>query len=510
MISLADIASWGLVGVERRRPDFTGASGRVGELLANMGERSDSERLLAAAGIVSMYERGGRIPGTTADPLPPQAAAEKLVVPRPHGSLYLGLLLQGEHIDLLPEWLELLVGIGGRIPEEYLPIILDRGARDNDLRGAIIPVLGERGRWLAGFNPSWEYAQHGVNESEWGEGTRIARIALLEWLRTTDPERGRTLLESTWSEETAEDRAEFIQKLAAGLTMQDEPFLEGALDDRRAEVRGAAAGLLLRLAGSSVPGPRLAIRAEAQVGTVISIRETRRMIKLIRHRELIVHPPDECSATMQRDGIDQRPRYGLGEQASWLMGVIERVRLDYWTETLPATPEQLIALGTTNQWREPLIAGWMQATLHQRNVAWATALLDANIDEILLAEEDLLSILPQSECERRIVALLDATTTMTPGDRLYRLLSSLPRPWSRTISRRLYTMILDLVRGQNAQPWQWISFIERTSRLIDPTDYHDASERMSAIGIEKPEWKNILDKFVRTVRFRYEMTEALR
>ncbi len=90
----------------------------------------------------------------------------------------------------------------------------------------------------------------GAAQTVWQTGRKSTRSLLLRKLRETDPALALGLVASTWSEESAEERAAFLKMLAAGLSMADEPFLEDSLDDRSREVRRVAAGLLARLPGS--------------------------------------------------------------------------------------------------------------------------------------------------------------------------------------------------------------------------------------------------------------------
>ena len=127
-------------------------------------------------------------------------------------------------------------------------------------------ILGVRGRWLAAKNPKWrKYA--GVNEAAEPDGAlgdrRIARAtgARSGALRETDPGRARELVASTFAADPADQRAKFVGELARGLSMEDEPFLEAALDDRSKEVRRQAAELLRCL-----PESRLCLRMIERAG----------------------------------------------------------------------------------------------------------------------------------------------------------------------------------------------------------------------------------------------------
>ena len=74
--------------------------------------------------------------------------------------------------------------------------------------------------------------------------------ALLEAVRNADPARGRGLLARQLGERTGRRAGDLLAGLAAGLSDDDEPFLEAALDDRSAGVRQVAVDLLGRLPSS--------------------------------------------------------------------------------------------------------------------------------------------------------------------------------------------------------------------------------------------------------------------
>src|SRR5262249_7482507 len=139
-----------------------------------------------------------------------------------------------------------------RAPEELLPSLFELGRMRGELRETILPVLGARGRWLAAQNPGWEYAAGKSDETVWETGSREQRLAFLAGLRKRGAAQARELLASTWAQESPKDRADFLAALENGLSLDDEAFLESALDDRRKEVRRAAADLLARLPESGL------------------------------------------------------------------------------------------------------------------------------------------------------------------------------------------------------------------------------------------------------------------
>src|ERR671934_6333 len=124
------------------------------------------------------------------------------------------------------------------------------------LRPALLEVAGPRGGWLAGHHEPWSWAAPaGTSEEEpverrFATAGRTDRLTLLRHLRNQDPGLARQLVAGTWAREPAAERAALLAEFSTGLSDDDEPFLEAALDDRAAAVREAAVDLLARLPSS--------------------------------------------------------------------------------------------------------------------------------------------------------------------------------------------------------------------------------------------------------------------
>ena len=96
---------------------------------------------------------------------------------------------------------------------------------------------------------------HRATATVWETGSRAQRLGYLRRLRRADPAAARELLDRDWATLTPDERGDLVAALADGLALADEALLERALDDRRKEVREAAAGLLVATAGVGLPGP---------------------------------------------------------------------------------------------------------------------------------------------------------------------------------------------------------------------------------------------------------------
>lgn len=93
-----------------------------------------------------------------------------------------------------------------------------------------------------------------LDESNWAHATLSRRAAYLEQRRQDGADAARTLLESTWGQETAVVRFRLLQTLQTGLSRTDQPFLSTLEKDRAPSVRALAAKFLARLgAGGESP-----------------------------------------------------------------------------------------------------------------------------------------------------------------------------------------------------------------------------------------------------------------
>ncbi len=256
-------------------------------------------RLAAAA----LFEKAGRLPARI-DAGGGRAPDDDVPRASPAASRALASVLAA-FPEILPEWLARCRGAGRRARARDLPALLELARTTPRLRAPVAGVLGGRGRWLAGENPAWSFAAE-TDAGDWETDARPARLALLKRRRAADPDAARALLESTFAKEGGEDRAAFVAALDTGLAISDEPFLERALDDRRKEVRRAAAALLVRL-----PGSRLARRMQERLHA--SLRGARVVF------------PAACDDAMLRDGVEPVPPKGVGAKAFWLFQIVAAV-----------------------------------------------------------------------------------------------------------------------------------------------------------------------------------------
>ncbi len=501
------------------------------------------QALLLRAGAWSIYQTAGYTP-SSAEPLPP-AHAEDLPPCSARAALLLRDVLARNDETLLVDACGRLAAGGLRLPFDLLPDFLDQ--RKHEVRAALRPVLGQRGRWLGRFRESWLWAAETVvpeteadealppeSERLWQEGTLGERAAVLRQVRRRDADRARQWLEEVWSQEKADHRIDLLEALTAGLSQADESFLEDALADRSKRVRTLAAELLAKIGGSALaermraradvmldyepPAPRgrLAAAVSAAIGGTDDVGK------------LAITPPAQCEKEWQRDGIEPKPPQGVGERAYWMSQVVALVRPSHWVNRFSAPPGRLIAAATADDFAFTLIDAWSVAALRFDDASWVEALWDfwyewqpkrkrgtqSQFPQRTFTE--LLAKMTPESAEIRIAKLFDrmpASESVAMGG----IVASLPRPWSEALGRaylrRVRGMVAAASRADRQSAADWIATLTTAARAIPHSCFAAALEpwNLPASDDYFTHYSHrAVEEFQSTVRLRKEFAQAVR
>jgi hypothetical protein len=509
---LRELTTVALLGTERQAAPAVTGEDEKSRLLRQLDWTQREPALLSAAALAAVAERAGARPARNPQAPPPACAAEDLPWLSPAAASLMGRLLGGEQAQLLPECLALILGAGRVVPPEWLPRLLAHGQSQRDLREPIRAVLGRRGQWLAAQHPDWSWAGGDAEVPDaWQTGDPATRLRVLQQALRTRPEAARTLLQSTWQEETPEDRARFAAALGENLGPGDEPFLETLLEDKRKEVRRVAADLLARLEDSGL-GRRMWERVQpllqyrsAEAGSLLRLRKG-------KPATLEVALPAECTREMQRDGLEVKPPRGMGEKAWWLQQMLQCIPPRRWTETWQATPEQILALLADTDFADPLREGLIRATLTHREVAWARELLRWQLAHGRITPESspaLLHLLPEGE-RGRILAQVLREQVADPGLCLALLQpgSATDEGWDPPTSR----VVLQWLRATTQNPsvdWSVRAQLPGLAPRLAPAVLPEALPGWPAEGPAAEQWAKGVNDFLSAVQFRMELHALL-
>ncbi|MDC0831440.1 DUF5691 domain-containing protein [Geitlerinema sp. CS-897] len=496
-----DLVKAALLGTQRQSPQLPTASDRIEKLLDRMDEEGQIYR---GAAIEATRRRAGkRFPKLEGEAIAP-APIETLRYSPEAGQLLQQILDRPDCSELLPQWVRYAAAAKVCVPPEQLPALLDLAASRRHLRSAVLSAIGSRGRWLAAQNPAWEDVA-GISpdddlDRQWRLGTAATRLLLLQRLRETQPDTAREFVESTWQQDKAFDRAEFLKTFTVGLSEADEHFLETALDDRSKQVRAVAAELLARL-----PNSGLCRRVRRRVEAAISI--VRRETSL----ELRVSLPISGGAEMQRDSLDLKKPTKIGEKAWVLLQQLAMVPPTRWTET--ATPQELVKVALESEWAGVLLEGWAVATTRHPDAAWAEALLEVveDIPEKLCDRGDrdrgLAECLSVERLEGFVWRHLEANPQpLLKSHPSLALLKTCRHPWNDVFSRRVIERFCaEIKTAKDNYNWAVRSTFQSFAYYISPMLLDEISQKLNAVKTPGSYWEQTVDDFLELLQLRSKM-----
>ena len=346
------IIATALIGTERQAlPPLT--------LEPNLSHSSREATLLSAAALVTQYRKAARVPSGSAATLEPSGADSKPELPANLRSL-LERVLNG-HQELLGEFLELTAHY--RFAHRNLPRMLELGRGNTMLRAGLLNGLDTRGRWLARLEKSWAWATGSTDTPEdavksFETGSKAARVLALQAVREADPDAARALLETTWKQDPAPERKEFIAVLGTKLSPADEPFLETALaSDRSGDVRDTAADLLAQLPNSSFNArlleslrPILRVTTPKSAGLLGGIKDKLSEISGKNSSRVDIELPEAFNPAWAKDGINEKAPQGTGQKQWWVQQLMRRTSLEM-LETITGLDALTLLKNTPKEWQ---------------------------------------------------------------------------------------------------------------------------------------------------------------
>ncbi len=488
-----------LLGTERQPFTIPSATGQLGRLLSQLGDRSTEAALLTTAATLSLHQRAGWIPEKR--PILTQSACDPDDLPRcsPRAARLLQQMLEGHDAQVLPEWLTIAAKVKQRVPELYLPELLNLGKQQQQLRSGILSVLGQRGRWLAAQNADWSYAVEVATQEDWETGSLAARLLYLQALRSHDPSGAREQLQLTWSQESAIDRAKFLESFRIGLSLADEPFLEKMLSDRAKEVRRIAAELL-----ASLPESHLCQRMAERLKPLFKIT-----LKKGCKPDFELDLPKSCDAMMQQDGIEANRKSGMGERSGWLLQIIAATPLSVWEELGNMNAQHWLERIQANSGADAILEGLSLAAQRQGNPLWAIALLR---DFQVIPETHVIELLKPLTSEQRqdFACQLLNTPIAIKNPRVLMALSALTHyqePWTWELIHAVLQGILGWNLTSN-RLWDW-RVRELLQSIVHRISVNFAPQTREVISqFEAASSDPTMNLLIETLQFRQEVIQA--
>ena len=491
------------------------------EIAAGEAERA----LLLRAGAWAIYRRAGYLPAAAPQPSTP-APEETRPACSPGAGEALAEILRTRRFDLLPEALERMNAAELRLPPALLPMALSSVGLTLELRAMLAPALGERGRWLAGFNRAWAWAAERPDDlmddpahaqTVWETGTLRQRVVALLGMRHRDPAAARDLLAAEWTREQAKARATLLRALEVSLSPEDEPLLEQALADRAAAVRMGAVDLLVRL-------PESALAQRMRHGAEVLLYRTETGALDAEPVSLLSAQPED--EQWMRDTLEV---FRNGPQgANRIVAALCYIHPEQWETRFGQSPDALVASTNDALFRSNILRGWTEAAARFGSTRWAEPLWNVWLEAAKgvwkspkggqddpTAELELIAPLtPREALDEFALALLanpNAYGNYALGDRL----DLLPRPWSATAAGAFLRAFGDALEmwAESAAPSEpWTGALPLAAMALPDSQFAQARE-VCAIADDQhrnlTRWRYQLASFLSTLDLRARVIKEI-
>ncbi len=474
-----------MMGTSKIVPPATNFDDPFDRLVQTTGEASEETELLLLrrAGVHAI----SGLAGTTATAIASMSPApeETLVAPTSQMSEFIELAMTTDRLDLLPELVGILQENRIHFPHEHLPLALEM--MQPERRELLRPVLGERAKWLAMFNPNWEWVlttatdeeQLPALEYQWNEGTFQERVAALEQLRKFAPKTALTWLEQSISKEKAENRRKLIAVLETNLSADDSGFLELSQNDRSETVREVVRDLLLQREDSSI-SRRMRSRAAALIqGNRSSDGSLRLSIQL----------PDDFSVDWERDGIKQSAMKAPFGPEGVVDAILGSVPPSFWLSQLDCSVEEFLSAVAVcspdgGMFRSLLKALERFSRCDSDSHAFLAPMQMGMIQSLRNDSRYSIEVMSSIQALLRLSSAEEGSAFLNrilrdlpdfPEDQLIAVLNNFGKPWSLELSMTYLNLIRNLLKTYDRyQPPRMVASLLLASSFLHPEAFEAA------------------------------------
>jgi len=473
-------------------------------------EMETAELILKGAAILQARKRAGNILEKWTESIPAIDSSVEENHCSPTSTHHLELILGGAHEPAFNEFIDLMNSFQKTLSPAFIPIILERALGDADLRKWVLPLAGERGRWLIQQNPEWALVFGKVSIDKWVEGNAEVRLNIFEKTRQEDPQVALKLLEASWPGMDVNVKLAFLQKMQPDLVPSDESFLEDRLYETRKEIRQLAANLL-----SQIPRSALVERMWERVQLFVQFKKDSS-----GQQKTVVTLPDNIDETMLRDGIDPRHQWKSGGlKASRLGQIVAVIPPARWEAASQESPEALLKIFSKSDWAVLFFQAFSQAAILHQNEAWKEVILSMWVKNFEspkwqdLPTNKLLASLSAASFDRLCLLALKTNSNFSNEHApLLSLIRSSKHLWSATLSKTLIRTFQKWMAQQaNSHwgSWHFRAVLKMASYRCAISVDADLRKNWPTDAVVWSAWQRDVEIFLSTLQFRKEMASAL-
>ncbi len=372
------------------------------------GDTEDKYLQLAAA--VFNYRQCGALPLQVENLHNMEAPPEEKAYCSSMQQAILHEILDTETPALLELWLKACWKSNVLVQPGLQPTLLDIAAKQNRLQKIISICCGKRGAWLGSFNSNWQFATTTDGDDLWTTGTPDQRKKLLRLTLKQDGPTAREMLRSTWPQENAATRVEFLKILADFVAPEDETWLKGLLQDKSSKVKSEAWALLKKLPQSFITLQYKAILQAALQKDAKGVINFNTSTLQQLNEQIFASSIEKLSATR-----------GTSDEQFILYQLMQHTPPAWLEESLQLSATELLDLFKKETQLKRFIPALADATANFKDTYWALAFYE-QVDDLFIG---LAPLLPPDLQDKYLV-----THLLKHPDAVLQHASMRPKEWS--------------------------------------------------------------------------------
>lgn len=402
-----------------------------------------------------------------------------------------------DEIPLFQEFFILLIENNWRINEESLPDVLDLGIKQKEFRKSIAQIVGERGKWLVGFNPEWNYVlnYHLSDDFDFMTASRPHRVYHLSKIREENSESAIQLLTEIWKNEDAQSKLEFLKLLESSLNVQDTALLEMALEDGRKEVRNEAIRLL-----SKLPEAKIVLAYQNYLNNHVSFDSSEGVLNI----EIIFFKSDE---NLEKFGLNSKQTFIQdSKEANLLAQIVAAVPTSYWSAQRELNYKSFLEAAYQHKHKNAWFWGIATSLKTFPNEEMMTELhrflfkqnesLSLSLDMAVFAEG------PYDELFNKIsLAYLNREKNLKQP--LLNVLLRKLRPWNSALSAKIAGILLELAEQNAIFEKYWVEMLYFASYNMETGQLSTFYEQWKKLGSSA--WDAQIKIFFEVLELRNEL-----
>jgi hypothetical protein len=202
----------------------------------------------------------------------------------------------------------------------------------------------------------------------------------------------------------------------------------------------------------------------------------------------------------------------LGKQANLLAQMISLTPPSLWSHTWNQPPERILQAALKSEWKDTLMLGWLLAAEHSEDSAWAATIAEVVVKQPegreSVAGTDLrgiVKLIPMEKFEALAKAsIVKMIKELNDNHSMLALLEAYDVPWSEALSKIVMTSIQRQVGNHH---WRLMRALPMFGLRIPVSLTETFVQGWPA---EAKGWETWIDQFCAVLRFRRDMTDALR